>query len=219
MQSAASQRGYALGSTIGMRIAADFQEMQIDVDPDAVAKGVRDALAGESKMTEEQIAEVMMNLQQEAEQKDGRSNSKQQAQQAGTQNQQWLEQNAAGEGWQTTESGLQYKVVEEGEGESPTETDRVKVHYTGTLTDGTKFDSSRDRGQPRGVRRGAGDPRLDRGAQDDEARRPDTSSPSPPTSVTACGARPRARSPPTPSSSSMSNCLRSTPTAGCESGK
>ncbi len=48
----------------------------------------------------------------------------------------------------TTESGLQYQVVTEGTGEKPTEKDRVKVHYTGTLLDGTKFDSSVDRGEP-----------------------------------------------------------------------
>lgn len=48
----------------------------------------------------------------------------------------------------TTESGLQYQVITEGTGEKPTEKDRVKVHYTGTLLDGTKFDSSVDRGEP-----------------------------------------------------------------------
>ena len=48
----------------------------------------------------------------------------------------------------TTESGLQYQVVTEGTGDKPTATDKVKVHYTGTLLDGTKFDSSVDRGEP-----------------------------------------------------------------------
>ena len=48
----------------------------------------------------------------------------------------------------TTESGLEYEDIEEGTGPSPRPGDRVRVHYTGTLTDGTKFDSSRDRNQP-----------------------------------------------------------------------
>ena len=48
----------------------------------------------------------------------------------------------------TTESGLQYQVVTEGKGAKPTADDKVKVHYTGTLLDGTKFDSSVDRGEP-----------------------------------------------------------------------
>ena len=52
------------------------------------------------------------------------------------------------EGGITTESGLQYKVEKEGTGAKPTATDKVKVHYTGTLLDGTKFDSSVDRGEP-----------------------------------------------------------------------
>lgn len=54
----------------------------------------------------------------------------------------------AEEAWNTTASGLKYQVVKQGEGASPERGDRVTVHYTGTLTNGTKFDSSRDRGQP-----------------------------------------------------------------------
>jgi peptidylprolyl isomerase len=49
---------------------------------------------------------------------------------------------------QTTDTGLAYKVLEEGSGDSPSETDTVKVHYTGWTTDGEKFDSSVDRGRP-----------------------------------------------------------------------
>jgi len=62
----------------------------------------------------------------------------------------WLAANAAKVGVQTTDSGLQYKVVSNGAegGAAPDSDDVVVVHYTGTLIDGTKFDSSRDRGQP-----------------------------------------------------------------------
>ena len=60
----------------------------------------------------------------------------------------FLAQEEAMEGAQKTESGLIYRVLEEGEGESPTATDRVTVHYHGTLRDGSVFDSSRDRGEP-----------------------------------------------------------------------
>lgn len=60
----------------------------------------------------------------------------------------FLAENKTKEGVFTTESGLQYKVEKEGTGPKPTSTDRVKVHYTGTLLDGTKFDSSIDRGEP-----------------------------------------------------------------------
>ena len=60
----------------------------------------------------------------------------------------WLEENAKKEGVITTKSGLQYKVIKKGDGPLPTDTSVVKVHYKGTLIDGTKFDSSYDRGQP-----------------------------------------------------------------------
>lgn len=60
----------------------------------------------------------------------------------------FLAENQNKEGVITTESGLQYKVITEGKGEKPVATDRVKAHYTGTLLDGTKFDSSIDRGEP-----------------------------------------------------------------------
>ena len=60
----------------------------------------------------------------------------------------YLENNKKQEGWQETESGLQYKVIKSGNGKKPTPTDRVKVNYHGTLIDGTVFDSSVDRGTP-----------------------------------------------------------------------
>ena len=60
----------------------------------------------------------------------------------------FLEENAKKEGVKTTESGLQYTVIKEGEGAKPKATDTVKVHYKGTLVDGTEFDSSYKRGEP-----------------------------------------------------------------------
>ncbi|HYR58191.1 MAG TPA: FKBP-type peptidyl-prolyl cis-trans isomerase [Chthoniobacteraceae bacterium] len=60
----------------------------------------------------------------------------------------FLKENASKEGVKTTASGLQYKILKEGTGKSPKRTDTVKVHYRGTLLDGTEFDSSYKRGQP-----------------------------------------------------------------------
>ncbi len=60
----------------------------------------------------------------------------------------FLAENAKKDGVQQTESGLQYQIIKEGDGAKPKATDRVKVHYHGTLTDGTVFDSSVERGEP-----------------------------------------------------------------------
>lgn len=60
----------------------------------------------------------------------------------------FLATNAKKEGIKTTSSGLQYEVIKSGSGATPSASDKVTVHYTGTLLDGTKFDSSVDRGQP-----------------------------------------------------------------------
>src|SRR5678815_3364669 len=60
----------------------------------------------------------------------------------------FLKENAKKEGVKTTPSGLQYKVLKEGEGKSPKATDNVRVHYRGTLLNGTEFDSSIKRGEP-----------------------------------------------------------------------
>ena len=70
-----------------------------------------------------------------------------------------MAENKTKEGVVETESGLQYKTIVEGSGQSPTELDTVICHYTGTFIDGNKFDSSFDRGEPakfplRGVIRG-----------------------------------------------------------------
>ena len=60
----------------------------------------------------------------------------------------FMEENATKEGIVTTESGLQYRIVEEGTGKAPEPTDQVTVHYRGTLIDGKEFDSSQKRGKP-----------------------------------------------------------------------
>lgn len=108
---------------------------------DALIAGFVQALKGDStKMTPEQARDYMQTYFIQATAKVAKKQKEE--------GEKFLAENKTKSGVITTESGLQYQVVTEGNGERPTATDRVKVHYTGTLLDGTKFDSSVDRGEP-----------------------------------------------------------------------
>ena len=138
---------YALGADIGNK----FQAQEIEVDLDAMIKGLRDGYAGNSEMSEEDIMSTLRAFgtrQREAAMERRAS----QGEANKTEGEAFLAENAGREGVQTTESGLQYEVLEEGSGASPGPTDRVTVHYRGTLIDGTEFDSSYNRGEPTSFR-------------------------------------------------------------------
>lgn len=129
---------------IGMQIGQNMKAQGVDVDPQAVAAGMSDALAGkESQIKQEDIQKSMQVLQEQTMKK--ATEAAETNKKAG---EEFLAQNKNKEGWKTTASGLQYFVEKEGDGKTPKATDTVKVHYTGTLTNGEKFDSSVDRGEP-----------------------------------------------------------------------
>jgi FKBP-type peptidyl-prolyl cis-trans isomerase FklB len=138
------QVSYAIGYNIGMNL----QRQDYVVDPDIIARGIRDILEGKTPaMSENDARQVLQQYQQQLFKK----KQEEQAAQAAKNKEQgaaWLAENAKQEGVVTLESGLQYKVLASGTGESPAATDTVKVHYRGTLIDGTEFDSSFSRGQP-----------------------------------------------------------------------
>jgi FKBP-type peptidyl-prolyl cis-trans isomerase FklB len=114
------------------------------LEPAAFAAGVSDTLNGQpSQLTQEQMSEVIKA--QQAANKKAREEAGKEALAKG---QKFMEENKSKPGVKTLESGLQYQEITAGEGESPKETDKVKVHYRGTLIDGKQFDSSYDRGQP-----------------------------------------------------------------------
>lgn len=139
LKSDKGQASYAIGQQIGKNLKAQ----NIEVDAKTLAISLADATEGKSDMTDEEIQKAMMKLQEMAMQKqqeEGENNKKKSAE--------FLEKNKTAEGVKTTDSGLQYIVMTEGTGASPKADDVVKCHYTGTLIDGTKFDSSVDRGQP-----------------------------------------------------------------------
>jgi FKBP-type peptidyl-prolyl cis-trans isomerase FklB len=137
-----------LSYAIGVDMGNSFRKQSIDVDPDVVLKGLKDALSGgEVLMTEEEIAAVknafrqeMMNRQAEETKKLAEKNRQE--------GEAFLEENKKKEGVKTLPSGLQYKVLTEGSGRSPKAADTVTVNYRGAFVNGTEFDSSYKRGQP-----------------------------------------------------------------------
>jgi len=132
--------------TIGVRLAGSLQdpEMPIDLNASLVAQAVEDVLSDRPlRMTDQQMDEAMGQLGKLVQQTMDEAGARQ-AEQA----EEFLMANAAKEGVVTTDSGLQYEVLEAGSGAKPTAGDTVTVHYRGTLVDGTEFDSSYKRGEP-----------------------------------------------------------------------
>ena len=137
-----------LGYIIGMDIGKSLRQQGTTVDLDALIDAISATYKGEDlAMTAEEAAAIRQEYVQK----------RQEAQQAesaavGVNNlaegQKFLADNKGKEGVQTTDSGLQYKVLTMGDGAKPAATDTVKVHYRGTLLDGTEFDSSYARNEP-----------------------------------------------------------------------
>ena len=133
---------YAIGRQIGMSFKA--QGLNEDLDFEVLKMSIGDALNGRpSLLNDQQVNEVMTAFQQKQAEK-----MKAKAELTKTEGGKFMEGNKNKPGVITTDSGLQYQIIKEGTGESPTAADQVKVHYLGTLTDGTEFDSSYKRGQP-----------------------------------------------------------------------
>jgi len=139
-----AKRSYALGMDIGDTV----KDLPIEIDVDMLAQGLKDAATGhdtrlsaqQKQMTMQEVSRTIQMAQQQQLQQKAKTNLE--ASQA------FLDKNKDREGVKVTASGLQYKVLEAGEGPQPDSNDVVTVHYTGKLIDGTVFDSSRERGEP-----------------------------------------------------------------------
>ena len=133
---------------IGLDIGKNFKERAMDIDMEILIQGLRDAQgSGQPLLKSEEIQKVMTQFQQdmmkvEQEKRMG------QAQGNKTREDAFLKENAKKPGMQTTASGLQYMVISTGTGPLPKLTDTVKVHYRGSLLDGSEFDSSYKRNAP-----------------------------------------------------------------------
>ncbi len=137
---------YILGYSTGK----SFSEQSVDVDTKIFQKGMKDGLSKEEKspvMTEEQMRETMQTFRTTLMEK-----RKKETEESGVKNQkageEFLAKNKTKPGIVTLPSGLQYKVITEGNGDKPAPTDSVTVDYTGTLLSGKTFDSTKTRGKP-----------------------------------------------------------------------
>ena len=143
LESSDARLSYGIAFGLGQRMAQDGMPMDID----AFVAGYRDGAEGkEGRMTQDEIAAEMQSYQEKmmAEQQETQAALAEANAAAAAA---YLEENKAREGVVVTESGLQYEVIEAGDGPKPSAEDTVEVHYRGTLVDGTEFDSSYSRGQ------------------------------------------------------------------------
>lgn len=133
---------------IGLQIAGSLVQIKDEVDLKVLMRGIETGLSGqEPAISEEEAMAVQQAFGQRLQAK--REGEMQAAAKKNREDgEAFMAANKSKPGVQTTASGLQYKVETQGTGARPAATDTVKVHYTGTLLDGTKFDSSVDRGQP-----------------------------------------------------------------------
>ncbi len=135
---------YALGLDLGSYLKTLGEELDLDV----LHKGLLDSYNGNKQlMTREETAQI----QQQFAQKQQEKQIKETLEMITANNkaaEDFLKENGTKEGVLTTDSGLQYKVISQGEGPKPKAEDMVKVHYRGTLLDGSEFDSSYARNEP-----------------------------------------------------------------------
>ncbi len=133
--------------SIGYDIGTTFKKQNMELNPDLLFAGLKDALSGKEAMSKEDRDKTLQDFQKEMMEKQAAATKA-----AGEKNladgEKFLTENKKKEGVKTTASGLQYKVVKEGSGAPPKATDTVVVNYKGTLIDGTEFDSSYKRKEP-----------------------------------------------------------------------
>ncbi len=133
---------------LGMNMGHSMKQSGVEVNPEMYLKGLKDALSGgKTLMTDEEARNTMRTFQTELREKQT-AKRKAEASENLKEAETFLAANKKKEGVQVTPSGLQYKVITMGTGPKPTTNDTVIVHYRGTLSNGTEFDSSYRRGEP-----------------------------------------------------------------------
>jgi FKBP-type peptidyl-prolyl cis-trans isomerase FkpA len=144
------KQAYGLGASIGsymQRNLVEHDKLGLTLDTNLIVRGFVDSMNDKALIEQEEVQALLQNLEQTMKTKQQEMSVKE-AKESLESGLKFLEENAKKEGVQVTESGIQYSVITEGEGEKPTATDTVKVHYKGTFLNGETFDSSYDRGEP-----------------------------------------------------------------------
>ena len=136
-----SDKNERISYYLGVNFGSNIKKEDLEVNIPTVIQGLTDALGGNPKMTEAEMRSALAELQAQV-----LTNRKARAVSNKAEGDKWLEENSTKPGVKKTASGLQYKIIEEGSGESPKATDNVLVKYTGKLIDGTVFDSTDKRG-------------------------------------------------------------------------
>jgi FKBP-type peptidyl-prolyl cis-trans isomerase FklB len=134
--------------SIGVKIGADMKANALDLNSEALVTGLQDGISGaKPQLSDKERAETLMAFEQDLQKKEI-ERLKQLAEKNKKEGAEFLAANKAKEGVKTLPSGLQYKVLAEGNGTQPKSTDQVTVNYRGTFLDGTEFDNSYKRGEP-----------------------------------------------------------------------
>ena len=146
LESTDQKVSYGMGLVLGERMGNDLPSLQMD----QFLQGIQHGHAGDEeakRMSREEIQQALMEYQQTLQEEQSKQIEElaQKNREAGDT---FLAENAERDSIETTESGLQYEILEEGNGTKPGATDMVQVHYTGELLSGEVFDSSRERGEP-----------------------------------------------------------------------
>ncbi|MGV3538679.1 MAG: FKBP-type peptidyl-prolyl cis-trans isomerase [Rufibacter sp.] len=133
---------------IGRDMAGNFKKQGIEIEPEALLAGLREALGGTpSQLSQDEVQSAMMQLQMQMQEQQ-QANAGATGEQNKKEGEAFLAENKGKEGVKSLPSGLQYQVLESGSGKTPSKSSQVTTHYHGTLIDGTVFDSSYQRGEP-----------------------------------------------------------------------
>lgn len=143
LKDASTKRSYGLGANYGKSLSRG----SIEIDVQSFMDGLKDGIAGKSLLTDTEIQAVIDSINQEIRERQKRK-QEELAEKNKKAGEDFLAANQEKEGVVALASGLQYKIIRKGNGAIPKATDKVKVHYKGTLIDGTVFDSSYERDEP-----------------------------------------------------------------------